>query len=73
MDVLTERGWRDAFPDERDSVNGYHTGQDDTPSELVARIDTDAVDYLFVITDTGQFDTRFRIMVRDKTNDDESE
>ena len=73
MDVLTQRGWRDAFPDERDSVNGYHAGQDDTPSELVARIDTNALDYLFVITDTGQFDTSFRIMVRDKTNDDESE
>lgn len=70
-DQLSELGWTDAFPDDYDAANGFHPGQDDTPADMVTRLRAagDDRDYLFVITDKGQFDIHFRMMV----SDDESE
>lgn len=72
---LAEHGWTDAFPDERDSAHGWHPGQDDKPADSVARLreSGDQRDYLFVITEKGQFDIHYRMMVCDNDNDNDND
>lgn len=72
---LSEHGWTDAFPDDYDAASGFHPGQDDKPADMVARLrdSGDERDYLFVITDKGQFDVHWRMMVRDDSRDNDTE
>lgn len=62
---LIDLGWRDAFPDEHSAANGFHEGQNDTPEKMIARLPEDRGDWVFLITDKGQFDIHFRLFVRD--------
>lgn len=69
---LAEYGWADALPDDYDAEHGFHPGQTDTPDSVLTRWrdvtpDADTYDWLFVITDKGQFDIRYRLMVREVT------
>lgn len=67
-DELTGYGWHDAMPAGDDAASGWHPGQDDTPASVLARYrDTagdDARDYVFIITDHGQFDVHYRLFIR---------
>lgn len=69
---LTELGWRDAMPDSASAASGLHPGQDDTPAAIVEQWRAtdliDQTDYVFLITDKGQFDIHYRLFVKD--NDD---
>jgi hypothetical protein len=68
-------GWRDAFPDAPSTANGFHPGQNDTPSDIIARYESKhekmTFDYVFIIVDKGQFDIHYRMFVRD--HDDNTE
>lgn len=79
-DELAELGWRDAMPDDADAANGWHPGQDDTPQAIVdawrlTRADDGrGAEYVFLITDKGQFDIHYRLFYRDvETDDDDSD
>lgn len=64
---LTELGWRDAFPDDYDTQTGFHPGQNGSPAAMVKQLDAsnDGRDWVFLITDKGQFDVSYRLFVRD--------
>lgn len=67
--ALTELGWRDAMPDEASAASGWHPGQDDKPVDIVARWresapDNENYDYVFLITDKGQFDIHYRLFIK---------
>lgn len=69
---LEELGWHDAFPEEPDTQSGMHPGQNGTPQAMVNHLyadeNNDGRDWVFIITDKGQFDVSYRLFVR---NDDE--
>jgi hypothetical protein len=44
--------------------HGFHPGQTDNPADIAAKLD--GADYLFQITDVGQFDVRFQVWVKDE-------
>lgn len=73
---LHEMGWVDALPDDYDEQTGFHPGQDDTPEKTLARwlANTDdyvSFDYLFYVTDVGQFSIGYRLFIRPSTNADD--
>lgn len=73
---LTELGWSDAFPDEHDTQSGFHPGQNGSPAAMVSHLyaneDNDGRDWVFLITDKGQFDVSYRLFVRnDNTEEDD--
>ena len=73
---LTELGWRDAMPDSYDAETGLYPGQNDTPDAVVERFrasldgDRAPLDYVFLITDKGQFDIHYRLFVRESESEE---
>ncbi len=65
---LREMGWHDAFPDDHDTQTGFHPGQNGCPQAMVNHLyaseDNDGRDWVFIITDKGQFDVSYRLFVR---------
>jgi len=77
IEAVKEQGFVCLDDDESESCvrfeNGFHQGQDDNPREIAAKMEKEGIldkyDYLFAITDAGQFDLAFTVMLREKMED----
>jgi hypothetical protein len=63
---LEENGFRKL---EGEYANGFHPGQTDNPRDIAKQLERDGYrDYVFRISDVGQFDVHFEVWVKEDSN-----
>lgn len=69
IDALKEKGF-ECLENCKIYENGLHIGQNDNPVDIVKNLEEDGItkdyDFLFALTDIGQFDVNFTVLIRGK-------
>lgn len=69
IDALKEKGF-ECLEDCKIYTNGLHPGQNDNPVDIAKNLEKDGItedyDFMFALTDVGQFDVHFTVLIRER-------